>query len=60
MIYEIEKPDTILTDLFGHSNKNKDFAKSSQCKIIHTYGYEKKLNKKKTENNNSIKHCNIY
>ena len=54
MIYETEKPDTILTDFFGHSNKNKDFAKSSQCKKLHTYGYEKKDYK------NSIKHCNIY
>ena len=51
MIYETEKPDTILTDFFGHSNKNKDFAKSSQCKK-----YYIPMDMKK----NSIKHCNIY
>lgn len=36
MIYETEKPETILTDLFGHSNKNKDSSESFvfKCKNI--------------------------
>ena len=56
MIYETEKPETILTDFFGHSNKNKDSSESFVFKCKKTLFIKLNTMMKKEYH---MKYCNI-